>query len=61
MAHREIKEERRLNSYLSVVLAKYRGQYVTWIYNHEDGGYHHGHYFKADEYDKAYADFLTRG
>ena len=33
-------------------------QYVTWVFNHRDGGFHWGHYF--ENYNNAKQDFTSR-
>jgi len=61
---REILFERPVNlshkdHHLSWVLARYNGQYVTWMHNSDDGGFYHGHYFAGLE--DAEDDFKNRG
>lgn len=35
--------------YLSIVLAQnFKGEYVTWLHNSQDGGFYSGHYFGND-------------
>ena len=46
--------------YLGVVLAKFGGQFVTWIYNSDGCGACEGHYFE-DDLERATADFNGRG
>jgi hypothetical protein len=51
------------DSYLDIVLAYLPNNkitpYVTWIYNHSDGGFHEGHYYQW--INTAIAEFLERG
>ena len=49
------------DKHLSIVLAKWNGEYVTWGHNKDDGGYFWGHYFDETEYEKAIVDFKKRG
>lgn len=39
--------------YLHIVLAEWRGEYVTWMANTKDKGFHEGHYFHQDYDSKA--------
>ena len=45
--------------YLSIVLAKAFGKFVTWAYNNQDGGYFWGHYFET--LTEAKEDYKKRG
>lgn len=47
------------DEYLKVVLAKYYGEYVTWVYNESINDYNTGHYFTI--FDDALRDFINRG
>jgi len=44
----------------SIVLAysENDSKYVTWLFNHRDGGFHWGHYFT--NYSNAKKDFINR-
>ncbi len=44
--------------YLEIVMGTLHGQYATWIYNKEDGGFHHGHYASGPA--EALEDYNTR-
>ena len=50
------------NNFISVVLGQLVDQseskFVTWIFNHQDGGFHWGHYFS--DYTSAKKDFIKR-
>jgi len=48
------------DTYLTVVLAVFESQYVTWYENHSCGGFHGGHYFEQ-RFEEALKDFLERG
>lgn len=66
MSKREILLEKAYSNHpgdkhLSIVLAKWNGELVTWAHNKDDGGFFWGHYFDASEYKEAAADFLKRG
>jgi len=45
--------------YLGIVLALFRGEFVTWIYNAECAGCVEGHYFQSLE--EAMVDYEKRG
>lgn len=51
------------DDYLQVVLAKvetpHRQEFVTWVFNTQNNGYGHGHYF--ENLKEALADFNSRG
>lgn len=48
------------DGHLRIVLAtSNKGEYVTWAFNKQDGGFFWGHYF-GDDYDAALADFNKR-
>lgn len=48
------------DSYLSIILHKnWKGEWVTHMVNHDDGGYYNGHYF-GDDLKKATEDFHSR-
>lgn len=49
------------DKHLSMVLAKWGEQYVTWGYNEQDKGYFWGHYFESHNYHKAVEDYNKRG
>ena len=56
-----LSEKKTIWDHLSVVLCKIDNSYtpyVTWVYNHTDNGYYHGHYF--DNILEAAHDFTTR-
>lgn len=46
------------DNYLSYVLAEYKGEYVTWLYNSSFDEYNIGHYFNNIE--DAEKDFNNR-
>lgn len=48
------------DAHLQVVLARYMGQWVTWIHNLQDGGDSAGHYFSNDEEEEARKDYAER-
>jgi len=51
----------RMTAPLSIVLRQNdKGEFVTHMANHEDGGFHSGHYFHADEFVKAVLDWEKR-
>ncbi len=43
----------------AVIYAKWRGEYVTWLYHVEEPAFYWGHYHSDNE-DKAIADFHER-
>jgi hypothetical protein len=45
--------------FLCVVLCVWGDEFVTWIYNAENGGVHDGHYYEI--LDEAIEDFEKRG
>lgn len=47
------------DNYLTVVLAYYEGQYVTWVFNYETGACNYGHYY-AGIFSQAMKDFIER-
>jgi hypothetical protein len=51
-----------LDNHLFTVLGQNfnTGQYVTWNYNSEDGGFFWGHYFEHFEAAEAVVDFYSR-
>ena len=50
-----------LDAYLQIVLAeKTNGEYVTWLYNETDKGFHNGHYYYNDQYQLALDDYFKR-
>jgi len=57
--HRKKYRKSEGYKHLEVVLAEWRGEFVTWVFNKTDNGYHHGHYFQ--EYTDALLDFDSRG
>ena len=46
------------NEHHFIVLAKYRHDFVTWVW--ANGGFHNGHYYRYDA-KGAQADFIKRG
>ncbi len=44
----KILDEQKVESYLSIVLAENYDDYVCWWFNHQDGGFFWGHYFRKD-------------
>ena len=46
------------NEHHFIVLAKYRHDFVTWVW--ANGGFHNGHYYH-DDAKGAQADFIKRG
>jgi len=50
--------------HLQVVLCQWEGQFVTWTYNVQSGGFCHGHYFSdvgnPTAFGKALIDFCER-
>ena len=46
------------NEHHFIVLAKYRHDFVTWVW--ANGGFHNGHYYH-DDAKSAQADFIKRG
>lgn len=44
----------------TVCVKKSDGELVTWIYNADDGGFFHGHYFAPHDLAGALADFAER-
>jgi hypothetical protein len=44
--------------YLTNIMAKFNGKWVTWVFNETDGGCHSGHYF--DNQSDAMTDFSNR-
>jgi hypothetical protein len=51
------------DNYLKVVLAEYKGEYVTWLFNTTlnggNGGFVYGHYF-GDNFHEASQDYYKR-
>lgn len=51
----------RMTAPCSIVLRENsKGEWVTHLRNHQDGGYHSGHYFHHDEFGKAFRDWEAR-
>lgn len=49
------------DAFLSFVLVELsNGDYVTWVYNGENGGYTGGAYFKHEQFPEAVQSFLER-
>lgn len=44
----------------SIVLCRFGTEYVTWHYNEDAGGCDHGHYFRAEQLQEAFADWCRR-
>ena len=47
------------DTYLTLVLCVYKGQFVTWVYNRSDAGFYYGRYFDT-AYARALEDFIER-
>lgn len=54
----DILKEKRIDSYLKIVLVKRGSEYATYLYNETYGGYASGNYF--DSYEEAKRDYEGR-
>lgn len=48
----------QIDGFLRVVIARWRGEYVTWILNEQTDSYNHGNYFT--NLDDAIEDYIRR-
>lgn len=43
-----------------IVLAKFRGEYVSWGFTLDCGGLYHGHYYGTSDYAEAHNSYIAR-